>query len=353
MKIIKYLFFLILIVAAGTAAYVALLDNDFTLEEQLELNAPRELVFEQVSNLKNWKAWSSVPTSTTAASANTELEGQHYLSWKNDSTGVSGELTITQTHHYSSLQQKATLKSTTGTVHYLIDWNFEHENDKTTIAVEIKGRLDFWAIAKRLFTQDSIKPQLALSVNKDLSALKALVLKKMSAYAIDILGTGTSKTKTYLYSTFAAKNTPEIIRRKREKISQKLDAYITAHHIKKKGAPFMVFNNIDRRHGNIIASIGIPVASHTTITDPDSEILVGTLTGSTILKSVLKGDYKNISELWETTKIYMRNHQLTQIPQQPAYEVFETTKKDTKNPANWVTLLYIPVQHQEKAALNR
>src|SRR5699024_1307499 len=160
MKIIKYLFFLILIIAAGTAAYIALLDNQFKLEEQIELNAPRQLVFEQDSNLKKWDSWSAISSNTAGMSVDTTL-GRHHLSWKNDSTGTAGRLKITQTRHYSSLRQEARTKSSVGTINYQINWRFDRNNDSTTVSVKIKGNLDFWATAKRLFTRDSIAPQLS------------------------------------------------------------------------------------------------------------------------------------------------------------------------------------------------
>src|SRR5690606_41862925 len=57
MKIIKYLFFLLLIAIIAGAIYIATKDGDYHVEETAIINAPLPVVFNEVNNYNNWEAW--------------------------------------------------------------------------------------------------------------------------------------------------------------------------------------------------------------------------------------------------------------------------------------------------------
>ena len=57
MKIFKYLLFLILILLIGGAIYFGTKDGSFAVTETKIMNAPAELVYDQVKDFKNWKNW--------------------------------------------------------------------------------------------------------------------------------------------------------------------------------------------------------------------------------------------------------------------------------------------------------
>ena len=59
MKIIKYLLFLLLILAIGFAIYIAVQPNEFDVQRSRTIEAPTAVVFNNVNDYKNWKAWSS------------------------------------------------------------------------------------------------------------------------------------------------------------------------------------------------------------------------------------------------------------------------------------------------------
>ena len=57
MKILKYLFFLLLIVIIAGSIYIATKDGDYQVEETKVITAPVEMVFQEVNELKNWENW--------------------------------------------------------------------------------------------------------------------------------------------------------------------------------------------------------------------------------------------------------------------------------------------------------
>ena len=57
MKILKYLFFLLLIVIIGAAVYFGTKDGKFNVAATKTIEAPVDLIFEQVNDYKNWQVW--------------------------------------------------------------------------------------------------------------------------------------------------------------------------------------------------------------------------------------------------------------------------------------------------------
>ena len=55
MKILKYLFFLLLIVIIGAAVYFGTKDGKFNVAATKTIEAPVDLIFEQVNDYKNWQ----------------------------------------------------------------------------------------------------------------------------------------------------------------------------------------------------------------------------------------------------------------------------------------------------------
>ena len=55
MKILKYLFFLLLIIIIGSAIYFGTKDGSYDIQDTMVINAPPEVVFNKVNDYKNWE----------------------------------------------------------------------------------------------------------------------------------------------------------------------------------------------------------------------------------------------------------------------------------------------------------
>ena len=91
MKIIKYLFFILLIVTIGGALYFGTQDGTYDLTESKTINAPTSLVFEKVNELRNWKQWGpwkeQDPNMIFTYPENTAGAGGSY-SWEGNTIGT-------------------------------------------------------------------------------------------------------------------------------------------------------------------------------------------------------------------------------------------------------------------------
>jgi len=57
LKKIKYFILLVFIIAVALGGYYISLPGDFTVSRERQVNAPANLVFNQIADLKNWQKW--------------------------------------------------------------------------------------------------------------------------------------------------------------------------------------------------------------------------------------------------------------------------------------------------------
>ena len=90
MKFIKFLLFLVLIAIIAGAIYFATQDGTYQIESSREINAPKEVVYEIVQDLKTWEDWGpwkkEDPTMVFSYRDKTVGEGASY-NWQGDMDG--------------------------------------------------------------------------------------------------------------------------------------------------------------------------------------------------------------------------------------------------------------------------
>lgn len=348
MKVLKYIILLIIIILAGGAAYISLIDGHYELEEHMELKAPRELVFKQVENLKKWENWSSLQQYTSANKYSTKTLGtKAFVEWKIEDFDLSGKIVNESVTRNSAIVQSAYTEKSLGKTTYTIKWKFTSQADTTSINLHILGKQDFWAKALQLFQNSKPTTLLSKEATHSLARLNETIQQKMAEFSIHIDGLKTTQKQAYVFNSLATTNEPDQLAQKRQKQVTELKNYLQAHQLEPEGDAFMLFNKIDSDHHNVIVSIALPISTEFTSTDNTSQnVMQSSLPAQQAIKGTLKGDYINTPKLWEAAKVYMQRNQLTQDDQSPAYEVYLRTQEDTKNPAQWITELYIPIKKE-------
>lgn len=350
MKLFKYLFLLILMLVLATLAYVAVLDSEFEIEKEIQLKAPRALVFQEINQLKKWEEWSSISKNSDAFSFSEKTQGeQASLSWENENAKTSGKLQNIKVEHDSHIHQEGFSEKSIGKTNYDYLWNLRQETDTTVLRLNLKGKLNFNAKILRLLKSKKDKTELTNSLDADLERLKENVLAKMRVYSVNVDGVKEMPSRTFIYTSISTKNQPEILSKQREVVFEKLKDFLRSEKLSAEENPFMLFNSIDKTHDNVIVSFGIPinVTKDLEIEDSENNILMGSNEPQKVIKSTLKGDYQNIAKLWEATRVYMQENHLKQDREAQAYEVFKITSADSENPAEWITELYVPIEERE------
>lgn len=344
MKILKYLFFLILIAIIGFAIYVATLNGAVQVEETMIIEAPPELLFDEVNNYKTWEEWgpwaNKNPNMITTYTQNTAGEGASY-SWKTDE--MNGSITTTGVIPGKSINQALTFKTPFGEANSEVYWTFEKAENGTKVTWGIKGEQKFWEKAYQL-TQDSTSAQMIRPMMKTgLRNLASKVKKIMGVYEISVNGTTLHSGGFYMYMTTASKNTRKALSKKRNKIVPQVRLYMQQNNIAINGAPLMIFNHIDEQNGTAIISCGLPTSSRV-ITPSEIDVLSGFLPSQKVVKVTLKGNYLHLPEAWTAAKNFIVENNYELNKDANPFEVYVTNPEEVPNPAKWITEIYIPIK---------
>ncbi len=342
MKILKYLFFLLLIVIIAGAIYVATKDGNYQVEESAIINAPVPVVFNEVNNFKNWEQWGpwmddsddliiNYPENTTG-------QGASY-SWKSEELG-DGSIRNTKVIPNSTIDQILIFKSTYGESKSDGYWNFEEVEDGTKVTWGIIGEQDFMEKLAFTFMDKSFSAMVKPMFAEGLEKLKKITLEKMYKYAVNVDGVTTHGGGFYMYATTATKISQ--VQTKMQQMFADVSLYMEQNNITAMGNPFILYNQWDEQNNSAIYSAGVFTPS-LVITPLESSVLNGMMPVQKVLKTTLTGDYKYLKQAWESAYKYAEENNLPIATETPAFEVYVTDSKESPNPANWVTEIYIPL----------
>ncbi|WP_459212935.1 SRPBCC family protein [Aquimarina rhabdastrellae] len=342
MKIVKYLFLLLLIVIIGGATYIATINGKYDIAESKVITAPDELLFTTVNEYKTWETWGpwmdlsndfvmSYPTQTSG-------EGASY-SWTSASQG-DGHMKTVATAPFSSIDQKLTFITPMGESISDVYWTLEATAEGTKITWGMKGDQSFfdkayWA-TQDISMEESLRPMLKNGLEK----LATYTQTQMQKYAINVDGITEHGGGFYVYSSAAS--TIATLPQKMEQMIPALKAYVHTNKLPQTGMPFTLFNEFNAEAGTTIFSIGIPVREKIEVPE-ESSILCNFLPKQKVVKTTLTGDYKNLKEAWAVAQQYITDNGLELNPESPPFEVYRTQPDIQQNPANWITEIYIPI----------
>ena len=355
MKIFKYLFLLFIIIIIGGSLYIATIDDKFDFKATVITSIPQEVAFTEINNLENWKKWNPLQTEdpTIQFSLPEKTIGKNAsISWNSEKFGT-GNITTLETLPYNSITQEITYKTVASNPTQKMYWIFEEKKEKNAIKISwgIKGKLSFLEkIYLIINNENHPEKQLKPHLEKGLANLINKIEKEMQAYDIHIDGVTKHGGGFYMYNTTATKNTPENLSKKMARMFPQITQYMTQHNIEITGAPFALYNKVDKDNNSIIFSAGIPTSNRVVTTS--SDILCGYLPPQKTLKLTLKGNYNNIPKAWEIAQNYLDENNLKQASNGNAFEVYVNDPTEEPNPAKWITTIYIPIQQPNNTSEN-
>jgi len=339
MKFLKYLLFLLLIAIIGTAIYIAVQPNEFSVTRVRTIKAPASVVYNNVIDFKNWEAWSSWvekdPRTVITLPKKTEGVGGFY-SWE-DKDGVGTMKTIETIANESIKQQMQFADFPTSDV----NWTFKPtENGSTEVTWNIAG-YDLPFIFKMFSVfMGGMEKQIGPHFEHGLEKLDNIVVESMKVYSININDITEYGGGFYLYNTTNASNT-NISNIMGQQFGN-IVTFMGQNNIAINGMPFTIYQDMNMENNTVIMSNALPVNEKVIITG-DTDILCDYMPKMKVLKATLKGNYTYLSEAWEKTMAYIAENGLEQTNYKP-FEIYITDPGDFPNPADWITEIYIPIE---------
>ncbi|CAN5152122.1 effector binding domain-containing protein [soil metagenome] len=342
MKIIKYLFFLLLIAIIAGAIYIATKDGDYHIEETKIVHAPVPVVFNEVNNYYNWESWGPWRNESDdiIVQYNPEIRGEGGgFSWKSNELG-DGTIATTKVLIDNSLEQVVVHNPSFAESRGKMYWKFEEVDEGTKVTLGMSGSQSFKEKLAYAFKDNSLSQMLKPRFARTLEKLNSGLLNKMSVYSINVDGVTTHGGGFYMYTTTASKISQVPIRMKN--MLTQVRNYMELNNITIQGDPFVLYNSWDEQNDSAIYSTGIFTPS-IVITPSDSDVLNGLQPNQQVVKTTLKGDHENLKEAWDRAYQYIEENNLMVDDESQPFEVYKTDPDSTMNPANWVTEIFIPV----------
>lgn len=342
MKIIKYLFFLLLIAIIAGAIYIATKEGEYHVEESTIINAPLPVVFNEVNNYYNWESWGPWRNETDDIIVKYKpiIRGEGGgFAWKSDELG-DGEIVTNKVLIDNSIEQDVVHNPTFAESEGDMYWKFEEVEAGTKVTLGMSGRQSFREKLALAFKDNSLGELLKPRFSRTLEKLNSSLVNKMSVYSINVDGVTTHGGGFYMYSTTATRIS-QVPTRMKIMVTD-VRNYMETNNITQMGDPFVLYNSWDEQNNSAIYSVGIFTPS-LVITPTDSDILNGMMPVQEVVKTTLKGDHENLKEAWDAAYRYIDENNMRADEESQPFEIYRTDPDSTLNPANWVTEIYIPV----------
>ncbi len=336
MRILKYIFLLILLALVGITVYVATQKGDFEVSKSNIIKTQRSTVFDYVNDYKNWETFGSWMQKDQDIKFNYDgktIGAGAKCSFENGSD--SGDIKTVFVKENDSIAQKANFNGITAT----ITWTFKDTVGGTKVRVHSKGKMDLMTKISTFF-KGGITSILGDVYEKSLRNLDKTLNYEMKTYSIKVNGIVQRPSGFCLKQTVSchinsvSKNTKIMMSR--------MVHFFTKNKIAMAGKPFVNYDRYDVVNDIATISVCIPVRQQISISD-GSDVSSGEIIAFTCLKTTLTGDYSHSKEAWAKAKKYIADNGLKENFAGSYTEVYVKTIDDIKQPSKWVTEIYIPV----------
>jgi len=336
MRILKYIFLLILLAFVGITVYVATQKGTFEASKSNIIKTPKSIVFDYVNDFKNWETFGSWMQKGSAIKLRYPdktigFGAKCYF----DNGSDNGDIKTVFVKENESIIQKANFNGTT----LEISWTFKDTVGGTKVRVHAKGKMDLVTKISTFF-QGGITSIIDDIFEKSLRNLDKTLKFEMKTYSIKVNGIVQRGSGFCLKQTVTCriKSVPKNIKI----MMSKMVSFFKKNKLAMAGKPFVMYDRYDVTNDIATISVSIPVAEQVFVS-PESDIIAGEIIAFTCLKTTLVGDYSHSKEAWTKAQNYITANGLKQNFSGSYTEVYVKTIDDIKQPSKWVTEIYIPV----------
>jgi effector-binding domain-containing protein len=336
MKIVKYIFLLLLLAGIAVTVFVATQEGKYNIKKDKVISVSRQVLYNYINDYKNWENLGLFANADTTAaftySGNPVGKGA-FMSWaKGDNKGRVQTLNAAAN---DSISQKAVIDDISSD----IKWSFKDTLNSTKISVRLKGSLTFKEKALALLN-GGMDNKIESSLEQGLDNLNTFLVKEIQTYKVDVTGIVNKKGTFYLGQS--ATSSLADVNQKAAAAFDRLTAFAKENNIVITGRPFILFKTGIADKENVTYSYCIPIRDEM-FTSPGSDYEGGRLLPFDAVKATLKGDYSHMAKVWEATKRHINQKALQENTTGQYVEVYAKGGAQTRRPSGWVTDVYTPI----------
>lgn len=337
MRILKYLFLLLVLALFATTVYVATLQGDFDVKTTTIIKSPKATLFNYVNDYRNWEtfvSWKKEDKKTAFSYPKNTVGNGGSCSWQG-SEG-DGDIKSVAVKENELIKQKMTFNGAACES----AWTFRDTIGGTKITWRSKGIMNFRFKIYSLFKGGAAET-LASMQEKSLANLDKTIVYEINTYKIKVDGIVKKPGTFYLKQTITSK-IEKIPYNLRIMIPQMI-RFFTKNHLVMYGKPFVIYHTYDTANGISRLSVCVPIKDEIH-TSEGSDISSGLLYPFQAVKTTLTGDYSHTREAWNKTSDYIKNNRQSENHEGTHIEVYSKNMIQVANPSQWITEIYIPIK---------
>ena len=337
MRIIKYTFLLVLLIAIGLAVYIFTQKGDYNVTRSKVINASKFTVFEYVNDYKNWETFHVLkqnnPSTTFEYKAQTSGKGGSFIWYENE--GVKGFMKTISVKENDSLVQKVNFDGNLAEV----NWKFKDTVGGTKVTYSTKGSIGLMD-KFRTFFEGGITRITNNNIDRTLHLLNKTLDFEMKTFSVKVNGVAQRNASFFIKQSFTCKTSA--LSRNIKVVMPKLIYFFKKNNIPMAGKPFVIFETTTLNTDLVTVSVCIPTQKLVSMSE-GSDVTSGEMEAFTCIKTTLKGDYSHRKDLWKKAQEYIIEKKYTPNVAGKYIEVYSKSIDDVKNPSKWETQLFIPV----------
>jgi hypothetical protein len=338
MKILKYLFLLLLLSLVALAVFIATQKGVFSVERSKVINSPRATVYNYVNDFRNYEdfeSWSVEDPSISMTFPNKTIGKGASYSW--EGAEGKGNASTLQTKEGESIHQKMNFDGNQAEV----NWTFKDTlAGKTKITWKAKGTMSFLFKVYTALNGGSDKI-IGTIYEKSLANIDKNLDYETKTYAIQVNGLVKKIETFYINETFTSEI--EKVNKNARIVIPKLIAFSKTNGLETTGKPFIIYHTYDTTTGLAKVSICLPITREFTSGSANG-ILSGKLAGFEAVKTTLKGDYSHTKEAIAKTTAFINNEKIVPDLSWSHLEILTLSKFDVKSPSKLITEIYFPTK---------
>ena len=337
MKILKYIFLLIVLLSVGGSVFIATQKSDYKTVKSKIINSPKASVFNYVNDYKNWENWFVWEKDTK----------EIILKYSNKSSGVggsyywtgnigTGKSTTIIAKENDSIVQKTDFNGAISET----TWKFKDTIGGTKVTCISKGEMPFM-FKINAFLNGGIEKVIGSKLEKSLVNLDRSLDYELNTFSVKPNGVVIKKGGYYLEQTINCKISK--LNHNFKIIIPSLINFTQENKIQLNGKPFVLFNSYDIPNGITNVSVCVPIKNRI-FTSSGSDIICKELAAYTAFKTTLIGDYSHRDEVWKKAMNYLLKEKQIQNKSIPIMEIFTKGSSEVKRPSKFETTIYIAIQ---------
>lgn len=342
MRILKYLFLLLLLSFVALSIFVATQKGEFTIEKSKVINSPKSAVFNYVNDTKNWRDWNSLAVEDSLINitlSEITIGKGSSLTWEGKQG--SGDLQTITVKENDSIVQTMNFNGNAAEV----SMRFKDTLGGTKVSWKAHGKMGFMYKVLTVFNGGAGRI-IGSMFEKSLNHLDQKLDYEINTYSVKVEGLVNYPETFYLAQTFTSEFSK--VSKNAGIVFSKITTFCKKNNVVISGKPFIIYHTYDKIKELTKLSICIPIQDPIFIIE-GSDISSKTLPQFQAVKTILTGDYSHNKKALDKTEEYIRSKYLTADTAFSHLEIYTIGKNEINNPSKWTTEFYYPIKQKAVA----